>query len=53
MEIKKNIPNNTVTRKLADFDHETGNVYKSINVIARRANQISAELKSELKSKLN
>ena len=53
MEIKKNIPNNTVTRKLADFDHETGNVYKSINVIARRANQISADLKSEPKSKLN
>ncbi len=52
MEIKKNIPNNTVTRKLAEFDHETGNVYKSINVIARRANQISAELKSELNRKL-
>ena len=52
MEIKKNIPNNTVTRKLVDFDHETGNVYKSINVIARRANQIAAELKSELNRKL-
>ena len=52
MEIKKNIPNNTVTRKLVDFDHETGNVYKSINVIARRANQISAELKTELNRKL-
>lgn len=52
MEIKKNIPNNTVTRKLSEFDHETGNVYKSINVIARRANQISAELKSELNRKL-
>ena len=52
MEIKKNIPNNTVTRKLADFDPETGNVYKSINVIARRANQISAELKQELNRKL-
>lgn len=52
MEIKKNIPNNTVTRKLVEFDHETGNVYKSINVIARRANQISAELKSELNRKL-
>ena len=52
MEIKKNIPNNTVTRKLVDFDHETGNVYKSINVIARRANQISTELKSELNAKL-
>ena len=52
MEIKKNIPNNTVTRKLVDFDHETGNVYKSIIVIARRANQIASELKSELNRKL-
>ena len=42
MEIKKNIPNNTVTRKLVDLDRETGNIYKSINIIARRANQISA-----------
>ena len=52
MEIKKNIPTNTITRKLVDFDRETGNVYESINVIARRANQISAELKSELNRKL-
>ena len=53
MEIKKNIPNNTVTRKLADFDPQTGNVYKSINIIARRANQIAAELKQELNKKLS
>ena len=53
MEIKKNIQNSTVTRKLADFGHETGNVYKSINVIARRANQIASELKSELNRKLS
>ena len=52
MEIKKNIPNNTVTRKLVDIDSQTGNVYKSINIIARRANQISAELKTELTRKL-
>ena len=52
MEIKKNIPNNTVTRKLVDLDRETGNIYKSINIIARRANQISAELKTELTRKL-
>lgn len=52
MEIKKNIPNNTITRKLVDLDRETGNVYKSINIIARRANQISAELKTELNRKL-
>jgi hypothetical protein len=52
MEIKKNIPNNTVTRKLSDFDPETGNVYKSINIIAKRANHIAAELKQELNKKL-
>lgn len=52
MEIKKNIPNNTVTRKLVDFDQETGNVYKSINIISRRANQIASELKAELNRKL-
>ena len=53
MEIKKNIPNNTITRKLVDLDRETGNVYKSINIIARRANQIATELKTELKTELN
>lgn len=53
MEIKKNIPNNTVTRKLVDFDQETGNVYKSINIISRRANQIASELKAELNRKLS
>ena len=52
MEIKKNIPNNTVTRKLVDFEMPTGNVYESINIIARRANQISSELKNELSKKL-
>ncbi|MBE6189658.1 MAG: DNA-directed RNA polymerase subunit omega [Alistipes sp.] len=52
MDIKKNIPNNTVTRKLVDLDQPTGNIYESINIIARRANQISSELKSELTRKL-
>lgn len=52
MEIKKNIPNNTITRKLVDLDRETGNVYESINIIARRANQIATELKTELNRKL-
>ena len=52
MEIKKNIPNNTVTRKLVDLDKDTGNIYESINIIARRANQIASELKTELNRKL-
>ena len=52
MEIKKNIPNNTITRKLVDLDRETGNIYESVNIIARRANQIATELKTELNRKL-
>ncbi len=53
MDIKKNIPNNTVTRQLVDLDGETGNIYKSLNIISRRANQISAELRTELNRKLS
>ena len=52
MEIKKNIPGNTITRKLVELDSPTGNIYESINIIARRANQIAAELKTELNRKL-
>lgn len=52
MEIKKNTPSNTVTRRLADLDQPTGNIYETVNIIARRANQISAELKGELNRKL-
>ena len=52
MDIKKNVPNNNVTRKLVDLDTPTGNIYESINIIARRANQIATELKTELNRKL-
>ena len=52
MEIKKNVPNNTITRKLVDLDAPTGNIYESINIIARRANEIASELKTELNRKL-
>lgn len=52
MEIKKNIPNNTVTRKLVALDEPTGNIYETVNIIAKRANQISTELKTELNRKL-
>ncbi len=54
MEIKKNTAsNNTVTRKLTDLDHETGNIYESVVIISRRANQISTALKQELNRKLS
>lgn len=53
MEIKKaNIPNNTVTRKLVDLDRQTGNIYESVVIISKRADQIASELKQELTRKL-
>ncbi len=52
MEIKKNVPNNTITRDLNKLAEPTGNVYESIVIISKRANQISAELKQELNQKL-
>ena len=48
MEIKKSTPTNTVTRKLVDLDKETGNIYETVNIIARRANQMSTARKAEL-----
>ena len=52
MEINKNIPTNTITRNLAKLAEPTGNIYESAMIIAKRANQIAAELKQELKQKL-
>jgi hypothetical protein len=42
----------TVTRDLRRFDKESGNIYQSLVVISRRANQITLEMKEELNNKL-
>ncbi len=53
MDYKKTqAPFTTVTRDLRDLDHETGNVYESVVICARRANQISLDIKHELNRKL-
>ncbi len=53
MENKKNVtPGTTVTRNLEDLIKTTDNVYESIVVISKRANQLSAETKEELNKKL-
>ncbi|MBS1575836.1 MAG: DNA-directed RNA polymerase subunit omega [Bacteroidetes bacterium] len=46
--------NNTVeTRNLDDIKQKTGNLYESIAVIAKRANQINISIKEELHNKLD
>jgi DNA-directed RNA polymerase subunit K/omega len=44
--------NNVETRDLNDMKNRTGNVYESIAIIAKRANQINITVKEELHNKL-
>ena len=53
MDFKKtNTPQTTVTRDMIDLSQQTGNVYETVCIIARRANQIAAQMKSDLEKKL-
>ena len=47
-----NVPSSIITRNVAELAKETGNVYESISIISKRANQISVKIKEELNSKL-
>lgn len=55
MSTQKNtpvVPNTTITRDLRSLDAETDNIYESIVVISKRANQIAIDVKEELNGKL-
>lgn len=53
MDYKKtNAPTNTVTQNIMDLCEDTDNIYESVAIIAKRANQISADMKAELSKKL-
>ena len=53
MDYKKvNAPTNTISRDMCSLSENVGNVYETVKIIAKRANQISAEIKSELDKKL-
>lgn len=53
MDYKKtNAPINTVTRDMIELSADTGNVYETVCIIAKRANQIAAEMKHDLERKL-
>lgn len=47
-----NAEKTTVTRDTIQLEEKTGNIYESIVVISKRANQISSTLKEELTQKL-
>jgi DNA-directed RNA polymerase subunit K/omega len=50
---KSNAPTTTVVRDMEKFSESTGNVYESLAIIGKRANQISVEIKNELSKKLS
>lgn len=53
MDYKKTkAPITTITRDLVELEKETGNIYESIVVIAKRSDQIAVEIKKELDQKL-
>lgn len=54
MDYKKtNAPSSTVTRDMMELCADTGNVYETVSIIGKRANQISVEIKSDLSKKLS
>lgn len=49
---KSNAPTSTVTRDVMNLCDQTGNIYESVAIIGKRANQISLDIKNELSKKL-
>jgi DNA-directed RNA polymerase subunit K/omega len=49
---KTNAPVNTITYDRNQIDEATENIYESISIISRRAEQINSEIKRELIDKL-
>lgn len=53
MDYKKSkAPVNTVTHDLMSFAEPTGNIYESLVIMGKRANQISCKMKEDLSRKL-
>jgi len=49
---KKKVPVNTITRDIKYLAEPTGNIYETVAILSKRANQIAAAEKKELNKKL-
>ena len=49
---KKKVPTNTITRDVRVLAEPTGNIYESVVILYKRANQIALQEKKELNKKL-
>lgn len=52
-QIGQNIPNVVETKNLLEIKDRTGNLYESIVIIGKRAQQINVAIKEELHTKLD
>jgi DNA-directed RNA polymerase subunit K/omega len=50
---KSTVASSTITRDLRELDKGTDNIYESLVIMAKRANQISNNIKEELHQKLS
>jgi len=54
MEKKRtSTPVSTVTRDMTSLSAQVGNIYQTVAIISKRANQISSDIKHELERKLS
>lgn len=53
MEEKKKVNTTTITRNTADFSRQTDNIYETVAMLTKRANQIAADEKKELHSRID
>ncbi|MBR6416621.1 MAG: DNA-directed RNA polymerase subunit omega [Bacteroidales bacterium] len=49
---KKKVPTNTITRDIKYLAEPTGNIYETVVILYKRANQIALQEKKELNKKL-
>ena len=53
MDYKKSkAPTNTVTHNLMDFCEGTNNIYESVVIMSKRANQVAVQMKDDVSKKL-
>lgn len=52
MEVKKKVPSSTITRDIKYLAEPTGNIYETVVLLYKRANQIALAEKKELAKKL-
>jgi len=51
-EYNKKINPFAVTRDLREFDKETDNIYETVAILSKRANQISSEIKEDFQERV-